>query len=453
MRFTEVRRSRFGLFLGALAIDLVYLLAAPFLLLALLIASRGLTRPKLRRGLLRKLWCPDRRRTTGPSIWVHAVSVGEVLTAAPLVRALRARFPDSDMSVSVSTYTGFEVARQQLPEHDVFWFPADPSPCVNRAFRMRRPSIVALVELEVWPGFLIAAARRRVPVVVVNGRLTERSCRRYARFGAIARGLFGLVGAYAVQTDAYAERFRRLGVDAERIEVLGNLKHDRPRGVDSAATDALRHELGWPRSGHALLVAGCTHPGEERILCDLLPRLRAIEPGLRLVLAPRHVERLGGTEEDRWGCDRPIVRWSGWRSAKAGERPALGDSVLLVDTVGELELFYAAADMAFVGGSLVEHGGHNAFEPAAHGRATCFGPHTENFRFEVDALLAADAALQVSGAEELEIRLAEWLRDPAARAGHGARAAAAVDALRGAIERHVEWIAGAVDARGSAGGR
>ena len=427
-------------------LDLLWIGLSPLLLLVLAIASRGFTRPKLTRGLLSKCRPRPLADLGGQRLWVHAVSVGEVLTVAPLVEALRASVPSRQVIVSVSTYTGFATARRRLPHYDVVWAPADLSLCVDRAFRLWRPEALLLVELELWPGLLLGARRHGVPALVVNGRLTTRSARSYARTGPLARGLFSLVDGYAVQNEAYAERVRSLGVDPRRVEVLGNLKHDRDSRADPAEAARLRRQLLSGSEAGVVWVAGCTHPGEERALLEMLPRLRGVEPRLAFVLAPRHVERLeygegrGRALEDRWGADRPLIRWTVFQERAAAERHEPSDQVLLVDRVGILESFYAAADLAFVGGTLVERGGHNVLEPAALGCPTAFGPSVENFEDEVAALLDADGARQVADAQELERCLAHWLQQPEDRRQVGQRGAEAVRRLAGARRGHLEWV-------------
>jgi len=432
---------RLKLALESLAVDLLYLVASPLIVLVWLVLSRGLTRPKYRRGLVAKLGHVAIRMDERPSFWIHAVSVGEVQTSVSLVAALAERFPAHDVSISVSTYTGFEVATKRFPGRDVFWAPFDLSFCATRTIHRRRPSALILVELELWPGLLLAARRIGVPAFVVNGRLTERSCARYERLGRLGRWLFSLVDGVGAQNDEYGRRFARLGVAGDRLAVLGNLKHDPPPVARRPSLVTLRERLGWTESdGHVVLVGGSTHRGEERLLCATMATLRDRAPGLRLVLVPRHVERLVAGEIEDWGADRPIVRWSQLQSSPR----RLGDEVLVVDTVGELERFYASADMVVVGGSFVERGGHNVFEPTRLGRATCFGPYTGNFRDEVRILLDAGAARQVPDADALETCLAAWLGDAEERRRIGARAAAVVDAQRGARERHVEWLARAL---------
>ena len=399
--------------------DLLYLLSSPLLVPAWLFLSRLMTREKYRRGFFRKLGSVERREGASRSLWV--------LTVAPLIEARERGLEDWDVSLSVSTPTGFDTARKRLPGTTVFYAPFDLSPCVARTFSRRRPDALLLLELEVWPNFLLAARRRGLPVMVANGRLSGGSSERYLRTGFLGRWLFSMVDRVAAQNEVYAGRFETLGVDPGNIEVLGNLKHDREVSVTAADAAELRRRLGWS-SGELVIVGGCTHPGEESILLGILSGLESSHPGLRLVLAPRHIERLAGEKPSGWpgrgAAERSFTRWSEWREG-AGE--PLGDSILVVDTVGELERFYSIADLAVVGGSFVPHGGHNVLEPASLSKAVLFGPHTENFEDEVALLLEAQAAgvpvvaSQAGGIPEaVEDNVTGMLvraRDPAAIAG------------------------------------
>ena len=428
--------------LWSLFLDLVYLACGPLLLLYLLVASRGFTRPKYRRGLYSKLGGGlERRQGVKPCFWIHAVSVGEVLTALPLIAALRERYSDWDLRVSVSTFTGFEVARKKLDEVPVFYFPLDFSPVLARFFRALRPTAVILLELELWPNFLIQAARRGVPVLVANGRITARSSGRYAWGGALTRKFFSLVTSFAVQNRDCLERFLRIGVDPEKIEVLGNLKHDREPAPVSRQAAKLREELGLAAEKTLVLVAGSTHPEEERILCRVYSEIKRRSGQLRLVLAPRHVERLDGQELASWRAGEPLERWSDVREAVGAGAPALsGDAILVVDTVGELETFYSMADLVFVGGSLIPHGGQNLFEPARLEKAIVFGPYFANFSEEAALLLAEDQAFCVADEGGLQAVAGRLLRNPSERQQLAAKAFKVASKLRGATGRHVQWV-------------
>ena len=431
--------------------DLLYLLFSPVVVIGWLILSRFMTRDKYRRGFFQKLGSVERREGESRSLWVHAVSVGEVLTAAPLVEALGSAFDGWDVSMSVSTPTGFDTARKRLPGTKVFYAPFDLSPLVARTFSRRRPDVLVLLELEVWPNFLLEARRRGVPVLIANGRLSGGSSDRYSRTGFLGRWLFSMVDRVAAQNEAYADRFKELGVEPGRVEVIGNLKHDREAGVSAADAAELRAGLGWSE-GELVMVGGCTHPGEESILLGILSRLQGEHPGLRLVLAPRHVERLAGEKPAGWippnDTERSFTMWSDWQ---AGAGAALGDSVLVVDTVGDLERIYSIADLAVVGGSFVPHGGHNVLEPASLSRAVLFGPHTANFEDEVSLLLAGRGGILARDPEELEKALAELLGNPEEREKMGQRAGETFSGLSGAVERHVEWIERALSLSKSSG--
>ena len=435
-----------------LVVDLFYLLVFPLVLLYLLVASRCFTRPKYRRGLGQKLGGVADRSDDRKSFWVHAVSVGEVLTALPLIEALRERFPSWNVDVSVSTYTGFDVARKKLTGIEVFYYPLDPSVIVARAFRRRRPTVVILVELEVWPNFLLTARRKGVPVLVANGRITARSAGRYSYGGRVTARLFRLVTSYAAQSEVYCGRFVRLGVEAERVQVLGNLKFDRRPSPRTVGAGELRRRLGWPKGRRSVLVGGSTHPSEERILWELYRRLKCELPELQLILVPRHIERLSPTELASWApageSSDNVVLWSRISAALESEDDPSGegllesDDVLVVDTVGELELFYAVADVVFVGGSLIPHGGHNLLEAARLEKPLVFGPHHANFQEEAKILLAADGARCVVDAAALEEALQGWLQDEDGRQRIGRNAREAAQGLGGATQRHVDWVEG-----------
>lgn len=420
--------------------DLLYLLFSPLLVIGWLLLSRFMTRAKYRRGFFQKLGSVERREDGPRSLWVHAVSVGEVLTAAPLIEALGRALDGWDISLSVSTATGFDTARRRLPGTKVFYAPFDLSPLVARTFRRRRPDVLVLLELEVWPNFLLEARRRGVPVLIANGRLSGGSSDRYNRTSFLGRWLFSLVDCVAAQNEAYAKRFRGLGVEAGRVEILGNLKHDREVVVGAAAAAELRSQLGWS-TRELVVVGGCTHPGEEAALLGILARLEKKHPDLRLVLAPRHVERFPAESPGSWvpagDAERSFTRWSEWR---AGAGDELGDSVLVVDTVGELEKLYSIADLAVVGGSFVAHGGHNVLEPASLSKPVLFGPHTTNFEDEVALLLEGGGGLLARDDEELEKAIEDLLGNAERREEMGKSALETFSGLSGAVQRHVEWI-------------
>ncbi len=429
-------------------LDFLYLLATPIVILCVLVPSRFFTRKRYRAGLRAKIVGTDLPPSARPSLWVHAVSVGEVRTALPLVEALAAAFPDLDLVLSTSTDTGHEVAEKGLAALGLSvrltYFPFDFSWSVRRSLRRLKPRAVVLIELELWPNFLLAARARGVPVFVANGRITERSSRRYRRTAAAGRLLFSLPSAYAAQNDVYAERFRSLGVDSERIAVLGNLKYDAsPSALASGSETGDR--LGWTSDSDLVLMGGCTHAGEEAILLETYEAARESMGALRLVLAPRHIERSREVMEiaRRSRAGEPAL----WSQIAGGAAPAAKFRVLVVDVIGELDRFYAMADIVFVGGTLVPHGGHNILEPCRLARATLHGPSMHNFE-ELDSHFQdREAAIRVDGADALRGAVQRLLEDRAEREALGRRALAASRELQGAVRRHVEWLSGLLTAR------
>lgn len=383
----------------------------------------------------------------GPDrFWVHAVSVGEVMAAAPLVAALRVRWPEFRVAVSTVTATGAQVARERLAGTEAtFVFPLDLALATRRAVRRVRPRCFIGLETEIWPNFLHTLARSGIPAVLANGRISDRSFRRYARVRPLFRRVLGQVTLFAMQSEADAQRITALGAPPERVVVTGNLKMELAAPVGGAGL-RWRGLLGLGTA--PVLVAGSTHRGEEGPLLDAFLSLRRSGRGVRLVLAPRHPERVDEVEA--------LVGARGLRSVRRSrlEPGGAGAEVILLDTVGELGEIYAAADVVFVGGSLVPVGGHNVIEAARHARAVVFGPIMTNFREASNLLLEAGAALQIPAAAGLEDALRALLEDPDRRHRLGAAAAAAVRAHQGACRRTIEALEAVVVGRDSwTGGR
>lgn len=370
--------------------------------------------------------------------WVHAVSVGEVTAAVPLVRGLRARWPDTAVVVSTVTGTGARVARDRLRESEAtFVLPLDLAHVARRAVARVRPRCFLALETELWPNLFLSLDEAGIPVGVVNGRISDRSFRRYCRVRGLIRRVLGRVALFAMQSEEDARRIVALGAPGERVVVTGNLKMDAPRPDPSlAATWRTRLGLG---PEELVWVAGSTHPGEETAVLDAFAAVRGQFPRLRLVLAPRHPERAAEVEGLARARGIEPVRRSRLGAAPPG-------AVVLLDTVGELAGLYGVADVVFVGGSLVPVGGHNAIEPAAWGRVTVFGPHMHNFREAARALEEAGGALRLGGPAELAPTVAALLGDPGGRAVRGAAARATVEAHRGACERTLAALARILEA-------
>jgi len=425
--------------------DIIYLLAA--VLGSPVLLWLAIAKPRVRAGVLSRLGL---RRPQlpgdGPRIWVHGVSVGEVLASRPLVRELRAVLPDHEVVISTTTGTGYEVARRHLRDCPTIFYPLDLRWSVRRVLRAVRPSLIVLVELEIWPNFLLEADRLGIPVVLVNGRITQRSQRGYARIGWLLRRPLGTIRRFLVQSEAYRSRFLELGVPAAKIAVTGSMKYDAlPGPVPASSGAAMRADLGLAPKV-PVIVGGSTHPGEEAALIRVYRSLREEHPGLRLVLVPRHNERVGGllAELERLG-DRGV------RRTELAAADGNGEPVVVVDTMGELQGIYRAADVVFVGGSLVPVGGQNVLEPCALGKAVLVGPYTDNFREAIEELREARGLVEVADEKELRAACAELLSDPRARSELGERARAALEQRRGAAHRTAAELAEVLAAPGGGG--
>jgi len=366
-----------------------------------------------------------------PRIWLHGVSVGEVQLLAALAGELRAQAEAAgrsiDCVVSSSTTTGLELAAKRFGPDRTFPCPLDFTWAVDRVLDRVRPDLIVLGELELWPTLLARAARRGIPVLVANGRMSERSATGYGRVAPLARRMLGLVSTVAARSQADADRFAALG--ARDVVVTGSLKFDGVRG-DRAAPDVVRlRQLAGFAATDVVFIAGSTQAPEEALALDAFRSFAADHPELRLVIVPRHVER---TPEIAALLDASGLRWQ-LRSRLDGRPPDPASRVLLIDTTGELGWWWGTAAIAFVGGSLDGvRGGQNMLEPAAYAAAVSFGPYTRNFRDEVRRLLDADAAVVVADGPALTAFVRRCLVEPAWAAALGKRASALVAAHRGA---------------------
>ncbi len=367
-------------------------------------------------------------------LWLHAVSVGEVMAAAPLARELRVRHPEIPLLVSTVTETGRSVAEQRLPASRYVFFPLDFGWFVERMLDRLRPRLVLLTETELWPNFLAACAGRQIPVVVVNGRISPRSFPRYRLvrrwFGRVLRD----VRLFCMQSQADADRILGLGAPAARVRVVGNLKYDLPLLAQAPDVASIRHSLDLAPD-EVLVVGGSTHRGEEESLLGAFVRLRSTRPEACLLLAPRHPERLEEVER--------LVRRAGLACVRRSQLPAhprSGAPVILLDTMGELVRLYAAAAVVFVGGSLIPHGGQNILEPAAHARPVLHGPYMGNFAEMRDLFHAAGAAIQVTDGVALGQELEDLVKEPARAERMGKAGRAIVEAHRGATKRTADLV-------------
>lgn len=417
-----------------LVLNLVYVLL--LVLLSPLLLFRMICRGKYREGLWEKLsGRAPHRIGQRPCLWFHAVSVGEVLLLRPLVREMSRRRPGWDVVISTTTPTGLTVARRTFPDHITFYAPLDFSWATRRAVSRIRPTVLALVELELWPNLIRTAKRSGAKVAIINARLSAKSHRGYRRIRGPLGSTLNLIDVVAAQDGDYARRFVDLGVPADRISVTGSVKFDGLESDrDNARTREIRDELGLSRDD-LIFVAGSTMEGEEAAALSAYKAAKKHHPRLRLILVPRHAERFDAVARMLEDAGETVLRRSAGGSISGGGAGARAP-VILIDTIGELGAVWGLADVAFVGGSLLPgRGGQNMMEPAAYGASVMFGPHTANFREVVEQLLARNAARRVAGSTELTLRLQEDLDDPENAAARGAAGRRFVLAQHGASGR------------------
>jgi len=380
------------------------------------------------------------RDGSGRSIWIHAVSVGEAMSVRPLIRVLRATYPDYRLVLSTTTVTGQKIAQSFSDEVDaVFYAPFDFDPFVRRTLDTVVPELLILVDTEIWPNLLRACRDRGVRTVLVNGRLSDKSFKRYRLVQRFMRRVLGDIDHFCVQTELWANRFVEIGADPARITVTGSLKFDavgeQDVGVPSGVEEALMNMFSFLKP-RPVLIAASTLRGEDEPVLRAFCRVQAAVPDALLVIAPRHPERF----DESMACAEQF----GYRVHRRSEMPleeSTDMTVILLDTIGELRYLFQIASAVFVGGSLVPAGGHNLLEPAVFGKAVVVGPHMDNFAAVTDEFLKERAVLQVQTPAQLTEELVSLMSDPDRRMRLGSRAASVVAANRGATQRCMSVIA------------
>jgi 3-deoxy-D-manno-octulosonic-acid transferase len=365
-------------------------------------------------------------------IWVHAVSVGEVLAVSGLVEAMRQSFPRHRVLVSTTTDTGQELARKRFGEKNVFYFPLDFAFAIRPYLRALRPELIVLAETEFWPNFLHTARESGARIAVVNARISDRSWPSYRRFRWALRKMLAHVDLFLAQTQEDGVRLKSIGADATRVQITGNLKFDTNLPPPARITESLRRSLAAEDAG-PVLVCGSTVEDEEPVLLKAFENVRVAHPRAVMILAPRRPERFDDVAILLGQLGMPFHRRSRW----AGE--SLAGGVLLLDSIGELAALYALADVAFVGGSLVPRGGHNIIEPAQHGVAVVTGNHTENFR-EIVSLFQGRDAVRIVTLPELPLILMQLLADDDDRRALGRRAKETMRSQTGATVRTLDAL-------------
>lgn len=417
-----------------------FLLAVTMLAALPYFAIVGLRHGKYWRSLPQRLGRLPRELVEGSAqrpraIWIHAVSVGEVMAAAPLARRLKQRFPGRRLLISTTTNTGQQMARERLRFADgIFYFPLDWQVVVRRFFRGIRPALIIVLEVEIWPNLLRVARRQGVPVIFASARVSDRSFRRYRWSGGIIRRALGDASWLSAQSDEDARRLLVLGAPQSLVQVGGNLKFDAPAPGRNDLADWLANAAAQGRRT-PVIVAGSIVAGEENAVLDAFAPVRESFPAALLVLAPRKPERFDAARDLALARGWGLVRRSGLDRSQT-----LDAGVFLLDSIGELGGLYCVADMVYVGGSLVDAGGHNILEPAALGKTPIFGPYMRNFREIAGKFLDCGAAVQVSSSAELARVWLDLLSNDGRREAAGRAARELVEKNAGATDRIMEKV-------------
>ncbi|MBU1128138.1 MAG: 3-deoxy-D-manno-octulosonic acid transferase [Candidatus Omnitrophica bacterium] len=407
-----------------------------FLIFGLLYVPYLLFKRKLHKDFSQRFGClPDSVTSISKPVWIHAVSVGEARLAVKLASGIKKRFPDHQIVISTTTETGMSVARSAVGDavDAVFYSPLDVSGIVSGVVRRVNPVLYVMVETELWPNLLGALHEKKVPMIVINGRISDRSFRNYKRIGLVMRRVLKQVDLYCVQSEKDARRITELGAEPRSVCVTGSMKFD---GEESAGIDIaqLKKDMGFGAMDR-VIVAGSTHFPEEQEIIDVYQKLKKKHHDLKLVLAPRHVERVDAIEIYSSKSGSKHRRFSDINTG-------IPVDIVIVDTIGHLKDIYAIATVIFVGGSLARKGGQNPIEGARLGKPVIFGPHMFNFREIADIFLDADAALTVHDKDGLFRMFDELLLDEPRRELLGRNAGRIVRENKGAIGRTLNRVEG-----------
>jgi 3-deoxy-D-manno-octulosonic-acid transferase len=369
------------------------------------------------------------------AIWLHAVSVGEVIASLPLYDEIRKNFPSEKIIVSTVTPTGNHIARERFKGAEIIYFPVDLSFITDKVMGSIKPKVVLIAETEIWPNFINSAKKAGAGVVIFNGRVSKDSFKNYSAVRSLLKRVLGKVDLFLMQMSSDAEKIVYLGAPADRVKVSGNLKYDAALfGGKEDERDSFRKKLGISGE-HKLFMAGSTHPGEEEIVLRCYKELSKESPDLRLLIAPRHAERSQAIA----GC----VKTAGFKPrfvSMSDHSPSGREDVLILDVMGMLAKLYSAGDIIFMGGSLIKKGGQNPLEAAYYSKAVLFGPHMHNFEGISSALLSEKAAMRVEDEKDLVKTLRMLLHNPDGTRAMGKRARSVLEANAGVAEKDLEFI-------------
>lgn len=424
---------------------MIYLIYNIILTLALIFASpyfliKSLFKKPLRKALLQRMGFLG-TPSLGSSIWIHAASVGEVFCSIPLVRRIKKEFPNRKIILTTMTSTGHEAAKGQLPEADhILFFPIDHPLILRRVLRKIQPALLLIAETELWPNLLRTCGKKGIPIILFNGRVSEKSFRGYLFFRFLFEECLRYVSLFLMQTKEDQDRITRIGAPPDKTRVVGNLKFDQALpSVTQEATTRLAQLFGL-HGGETVFIAGSTHSGEEELLMGLSKELREIAPDLIFILAPRHLNRLEEVERLLQKESPSWIRRTALSMNQNRPNQERRPDVILLDTMGELMSLYSLATVVFIGGSLVPVGGHNPLEPLFFKKCVLFGPFMFHFSEISRRLLEEGGAIQVNGIEDLSSHLRRLLKNERARKEMGERGYQFLRKHQGATERMFEEI-------------
>jgi 3-deoxy-D-manno-octulosonic-acid transferase len=409
-----------------LVIILIFLI--PFLIIQIL-------KGKYREGFAQRLgFIPEDilKKLKGKKIiWVHAVSVGETVAASPVVKKIKEAYPDYSILFSTVTDTGQEMARKIIEDADAYiYFPLDLSFMVGRVLRLINPLLIIIMETELWPNFIRKASKSGAKIVYANGRISDQSVGRYKYLGPFLEDMLKRIDLFCMQSEQDLSYILKLGADPAKVHNTGNTKLDQDyTGISPEEKNSYLEEFKI-RDEDKVLVVGSTHANEEEQFASIYKELKDEFEDFIMILAPRHITRIDEIEEMFHQAGIKTIRRTGVRKRK-------DEPVILVDTIGELGKLYSLGDLAFVGGSLVESGGHNILEPAVHGKLVFFGPHVYDFKESSQLLLENEAGIQVQDKEELVLMLKKFLHNPSLMEKYSRNARAVIEKNRGTTDRIV----------------
>src|SRR3989338_873260 len=370
-------------------------------------------------------------------IWIHAVSVGEVIASTSLIKSLRKEYPYIKIILSTVTDTGQQIAKEKIKEADyIIYFPFDFSWSVKRALNTINPIICIIMETELWPNFLREANKKAIPVAVINSRISERSFKRYRMISLFMKNVLESVTLFSMQTEDDAKRAIALGADKRNARVSGNIKYDNEfKEIEEENVKEIKNTLGVNNSDR-IFIAGSTHPGEEEIIIRLYSNILKNYSDFRLVIAPRHIDRVGEVEE--------IVKRKGLASVRKSEirnpKSEIQNPIIILDTIGELGSLYSIADIVFVGGSLIPHGGQNILEPAFYKKPVIFGKYMMNFQEIAKEMILSGGGIQVNNEEDLIREVGGLLNNKKKMIEIGEKGYQVIMKNRGALQKNLELI-------------